>query len=104
MTECGLVLRDVVIEIEGAVDRGRRKAGLVSTALVDTTRLVGSAVGRVLGRRGDFEVAFVGGLVTLTSSGDSASVSARKKSVPILVMSELGRTGFFRSLGGSRST
>jgi len=103
VTKGGLVFRDVVIEMEGAVDRGRREAGLVSTALVDTTRLVGSAVGRVLGRRGDFEVTFVGGLVTLASSGDSASVSAGKKSVSILVMSELERTGFFRSLGDSRS-
>jgi len=104
MTEGDLVLRDVVIEIEGAADGGRREAGLVSAALVDTTRLMGSAVGRVLGRRGDFEVAFVGGLVTLTSFGDSASVPAGRKSVSILVMSELERTGFFRSLGDSRST
>ena len=104
VTESDLGFRDVVVEIEGAMDRGRREATLVSVALVDTTRLVGSAVGRVLGRRGDFEVAVVSGLVTLTSFGDSASVSAGRNSVSISGVSELGRTGFFWSLGGSRIT
>ena len=66
VTEGGLGFRDVAVEIEGAADRGRREVALVSAALVDTTRLVGSAVGRVLGRRGDLEVAFVSGLVTLS--------------------------------------
>jgi len=102
--EGGLGFRDVAVEIEGAVDKGRREEVLISVALVDTVRLVGSAVNRVLGRRGDFEVAFVSGLVTLTSFGGSASASARRKSVPIFGVSELGHTDFFRSLGNSNST
>jgi hypothetical protein len=104
VTEGGFCFRDVVVEIEGAVDRGRREVILVSVVLVDTTRLVGPAVGRVLGRRGDIEVAFVNGLVILTSSGDPASVSIGRKSVPIFRVSEFRHTGFFQSLSNSRGT
>lgn len=79
VTEGGLGFRDVVVEIEGAVESDRREAAFVFAALVETIRLVGSSVGRVLSRRGDFEVAFVRDLVTLlTSFGGSASVSARR--------------------------
>jgi hypothetical protein len=85
-TEGGLGFRDAVVEIEGAVENGRREATLVSVALVEKTRLAGSAVGRVLGRRGDFEAAFVRGLVILTSFGRPASVSSRRKSVLIIVV------------------
>jgi len=64
VTEGDLGFRDVVTEIEGVMGCGRREAALVSVALVETTRLAGSAVSRVLGKRGDFEVTFVRGLVT----------------------------------------
>ena len=77
VTEGDLGLRDIVVEIEGSVESGRRGAALVSVAPVESTRRAGSPVGRVLGRRGDFEVAFVRGLVTfLTSFGGSLSVFA----------------------------
>ena len=96
VTEGDLGFRDVAAEMEGAVWNGRREAALVSVALVETTRLAGSAIGRVLGRRGDFEVTFVKGLVTfLTSFGSPGSVSARRKSVPIL---GAGEVGFFEVL------
>ena len=73
VTEGGLGFRDVAVETE---ESGRREATLVSVALVETVRLVGSAICRDLGRRGDFEVAFARGLITfLTSFGGSASAS-----------------------------
>jgi hypothetical protein len=60
VTEGSLGFRDVVVEMEGAVESGRREAALVSVTSVETTRIVGSTVDRILGRRGDFEAAFVG--------------------------------------------
>ena len=77
VTEGGFGFRVAVAEIEGSVESGRRGAALISVVPAETARLVGSAVGRVLGRRGDFEVAFVRGLVIfLTSFGSSDSVFA----------------------------
>ena len=102
--EGDLGFRDVVVEMEGSVESGRREVALVSAAPVEIARLVGSAVGRALGRRGDFEVAFVRGLVILTSSGSSPSVFTRKGSVPIIVAGRSRRTGFLQGLGSSRST
>lgn len=96
---------DVVVETEGAVESGRREAALVFIALVETTRLVGLSGGRVPGRRGDFEVFLVMGLIAfLTSSGDSASVFAGRKLVSISATSKLGHTGLPRSLGSSHGT
>lgn len=66
-TDGGLGFRDVVVEMEGAVDRWWREVTLVSVALVDGIRLVGSAVCRVLGKRGDFEATVVEGLVTFST-------------------------------------
>ena len=81
--------------MDGSVGSGRREVALVSVAPVEITRLVGSAVGRVLGRRGDFEVAFVRGLVTfLPSSGSPPSVCARRGSVPAFVAGGSKRTRF----------
>jgi len=103
--EGDLGFRDVVVEMEGSVESGRREAALVSVAPVEITRLVGSAVGRALGRRGDFEVTFVRGLVIfLTSSGSSASVFAGRGSVAGLVAGGSGHTRFLRGLGSSCST
>lgn len=62
-----LGFRDVVTEMEGAVERCRREVTLVSATLVGVTRLVGSATSRVLGRRGDFEIGVVGGLVAFST-------------------------------------
>ena len=81
VTDGDLDFRDVVIEIEGAADSGRREAALVPIARVDVVRLVGSAVGSVLDGRGDFEPVFVSGLVTfLTSFGGPVSVFAKRVS------------------------
>lgn len=102
VTEGGLGFRDIVIEIGGVIDSGRRGAALVSVAFVDTTRLAGSAASRVLGRRGDLEMVFVIGLVSfLTSFVGSASLSPRRKLVPIFGVSESRHTGIFRSLSSS---
>lgn len=68
VVEGGLGFRDAAVEMEDTVESGRREAALVSVALVETVRLVGSVVGRVLGRRGDFEVAFVRGLIIFLTS------------------------------------
>jgi len=104
-TEGDLGFRDVVVEMEGSVESVRREAALVSVVPVETTRLVGSAFGRVLGRRGDFEVAFVRGLVIfLTSSRSSPSVFARRGSVPAFVVCGSRRTRFLQGLGSGRST
>jgi len=73
VAEGDLGFRDVVVEMDGSVESGRRGAVLVSVAPVERTRRVGSAVGRVFGKRGDFEVAFFRGLVK-----SSASVFARR--------------------------
>ena len=62
--EGGLCFRDVIVEMEGAVESCRREVTLVSVELVEVIRLVGSAVTRVLGRGGDFEAAAFRGLVT----------------------------------------
>ena len=105
VTEGGLGFWDVVVEIEGAVESGRREAALVFIALVETTRLVGSSGGRVPGRRGDFEVFLVMGLIAfLTSSGGSASVFVGRKLVPISATSKLGHTALPRSLSSSHGT
>lgn len=98
VTDGGLGLRDVAVEVEDSVGSGRREAALVSAAPVESTRLAGSAVGRVLGRVGDFEVAFVRGLVTfLIPSGSSASAFATRKSVPIFVAGKR-HTSFLQGL------
>lgn len=105
VTEGGLGLRDVVVEIEGSVERGWREAALAPVAPVETARLVGSVVGRIFGIRGDFEAAFFKGLVTfLTSFESSASVFARRKSVPISATGELERTRLLRGPHGSYCT
>lgn len=79
VTEGDLDFRDVVIEIEGAVDSGRREVALVPIALVVVVRLVGPAAGSALGRRGDFEVVLVRGLIAfLTSFGGPVSVFAKR--------------------------
>lgn len=81
VTDGDLDFRDVVIEMEGAADSGRREVALIPIARVDVVRLVGSAVGDVLGKRGDFEPVFVNGLVTfLTSFGGPVSVFAKRVS------------------------
>jgi hypothetical protein len=102
VAEGRLGLRDAIV-VERTEAYCWREVTLVSVALEEKPRLVGSAANRVLGRSGDFEAAFVRGLVTLlTSFGRSASVSARK-SIPILAVRRLGHTGFPNGLGGSRS-
>ena len=102
--EGDLTFRDVVVEIEGPVESCLREITLLSVALVEMVRLVGSAVSRALGRRGDFEAAFVRVLVALsTSFWGSALTSAGSGSVLILMVGKLGRTGLLRSLGDGRS-
>lgn len=102
--EGDLGFRDVV-EMGDSVESGRREVALVSVAPVEKTRLVGSAVGRALGRGGNLGVAFVRGLVILlTCSGSSASVFAGRGSAPGFIAGGSGRTGFLQSLGSSRST
>lgn len=104
VTEGSLGLRDVVAETEGSAERGLREGALVSVAPVETARLAGSAAGRVLGIRGDLEAAFVGGLVTfLILFGGSASVLARRKSVPVCVVGELEHTWLLRGPASSSS-
>ena len=103
--EGDLGFRDVVVEMKGPVESCLREVTLLSVALVETVRLGGLAVSRALGRRGDFEAAFVRVLVTLsTSFWGSALTSAESGSVLILMVDKLGRTGLLRSLGDSRST
>ena len=103
--EGDLGFRDVVVEIEGPVESRLREVTLLSVALVETVRLGGSAVSRALGRRGDFEAAFVRVLVILsTSFWGSTLTSAESGSVLILMVGKLVRTGLLRSLGDSRST
>ena len=77
-TEGDLSFRDVVIEMEGAVESCRWEATLVSVAPEWEIRLAGSAASRVFGRRGDLEVSVIGRLVAFsTSFWGSSLVSAR---------------------------
>lgn len=84
-----LGFRDVVVEMEGAVESCEREVVLGSVALEEVARLVGSAVNRVLGRGGDLEAAFVKGLDTFLTSRVSALVSTGIMSAQGLSVSKL---------------
>ena len=83
-TEGDLCFRDVV-GMEGAVESCRREVTLVSVALVEGIRFVGSTVSRVfLGGRGDFEGAAAESLATFsTFFWGSGLVSPGRASAPI---------------------
>lgn len=100
--EGSLGLRDAIV-VESEEAYCWREVTLVSVALEEKTRLVGSAVSRVLGRSGDFEAAFVRGLVTLLTSFGRSPLASARKSIPILAVGRLGHTGFPNVLGGSGS-
>jgi hypothetical protein len=102
--EGDLGFRVVAVEMEGPVESCLREVTLVSVVLVETTRLVGSVLRRALGRRGDFEAAFVKVLVTLSTSFWGSVLESARRSALILLVGNLGRTGLHRGLGCGRST
>lgn len=93
----GLGFRDVAADMEGATGGCLRDVTLLSVALAETTRLVGSAANRVFGNRGDFEAAFAKLFAALPGSCESALV-ARWTLVPICFGMAWDIPGFFAPL------
>lgn len=82
-TEGDFAFRDAV-EMEGVVESFRREVTLESVVLVGAIRPMDPSIGRVLGRRGDFEATVVGGLVVfLNSTWGSDLVSTKMASTLI---------------------